>query len=134
MAYAGKLAVNLFGGFRQRDRILASLDTVKECLRSLKCNIPRRIEPRCSLQTCYGIHRRPRFLSLTPAPPPFSAMNSTPALSRADRILLRLSSRSLRASWAVGWILRPLRPVSIPSASTHQQIDDTVAYFRSLSN
>lgn len=38
----------------------------------------------------------PPFRSLTPAPPPFSAMNSTPADSRAARILSTLLTR---ASW-----------------------------------
>jgi hypothetical protein len=36
---------------------------------------------------------RPFFFNLTPAPPPFSAMNSMPAFSRADRMASLVSAR-----------------------------------------
>jgi len=38
------------------------------------------------------------FLNLTPAPPPFSAMNSTPAASRARRLTQGCRSRQRGAS------------------------------------
>jgi hypothetical protein len=48
--------------------------------------------PNATLAHRIYFERLPRFASLTPAPPPFSGMNSTPARSKAAR-----TSRKVRA-------------------------------------
>ena len=51
-----------------------------------------------------SIQPRP-FLNRTPGPPPFSAINSMPASSRAARIAETVVSRDLHFSFSKFWIV-----------------------------
>ena len=59
-----------------------------------------------------ALQRTRYFLSLTPAPPPFSGMNSTPAASRALRIAARLEGMACRAAPSKFWMVRRLTPLA----------------------